>query len=280
MTLFSEPDNTPVSTSRRTYFILAVFGVVAMAYFLVSSPEMPPENVKSETPAAEAVPLTDTSDNRVDVVREDSARALIVDSPPNLEPSGGAEIKEILPTPSAPPRVVFRVFSDVDGAEVFVDRKYAGITPFESYDMEKGQHRINVSAAGYESHAEDVEIDDELTTVSVMFREVVLNESVLVIHKHRFGNCEGQLIADTSGIHYQTDHRDAFRVGFDELEHFEVDYLEHNLRLTVNGQRTYNFTDSMDNSDALFVFHREVEKARDRLARGDPPASFQSGITK
>ena len=272
MTLFSEPDNTPVSTSRRTYFILAVFGVVAMAYFLVSSPEMPSENVKLEDAISEPVPVETTSNNLANDPPGDSTAEAVVESPSNVEPIDSAEIEEEPPTPSAPPSVIFRVISDVDGAEVFVDRRYVGITPFESYDMEKGQHRINVSATGYESHAEDVEIDDELTTVSVMFREVVLNESVPVIHKHRFGNCEGQLIADTSGIHYQTDHRDAFRVRFEELEHFEVDYLEHNLRLTVNGQRTYNFTDYLDNSDALFVFHREVEKARERLDRGDPAA--------
>ena len=32
------------------------------------------------------------------------------------------------------------------------------------------------------------------------------------------------------------------------------------------GGRTYNFTDEQDTADALFVFHRDVERARDRLA--------------
>ena len=40
----------------------------------------------------------------------------------------------------------------------------------------------------------------------------------------------------------------------------------------MRGGRTYNFTDHESNADALFVFHREVEQARERLAGGDRAA--------
>ena len=63
-----------------------------------------------------------------------------------------------------------------------------------------------------------------------------------------------------------------FEVALDALEEFAVDYLDHNLRIKVRGGRTYNFTDRTANADALFVFHREVEEARERLGRGEPPA--------
>jgi hypothetical protein len=166
---------------------------------------------------------------------------------------------------------VLRVTSDIEGATVFINREYAGTTPFESDAIPAGRHRLNVSADGYESHAEDVEITDDLTSVAVVFRQVRLDERVPVVHKHRFGECQGELVASTDGIHYRTEDDDEFQVALDALDEFAVDYLEHTLRIKVRDGRTYNFTDEQENADALFVFHREVEKARERLARGDQP---------
>ena len=34
------------------------------------------------------------------------------------------------------------------------------------------------------------------------------------------------------------------------------------------GGKTWNFTDKNDNADVLFVFHRDVEAARKKLADG------------
>ena len=99
-----------------------------------------------------------------------------------------------------------------------------------------------------------------------------MSERVAMVHKHRFWNCEGSLVADLNGVRYETDADDAFAVPLAELEEFEVDCLEHNVRIKQRGWRTYNFTDHADNADALFVFHREVEEARERLGHGDAPA--------
>lgn len=176
------------------------------------------------------------------------------------------------PAPPPPPPPVLRVTSDVDGAQVFIDRRFAGTTPFESHEIEPGRRRVNVSAPGYDGYAEDIEITSELSTVTARFREVRLDQEVAVVHRHRFGDCEGRLVADTGGIAYRTADDDAFEVAFDAVEEFTVDYLEHNLRLKVRGGRTYNFTDHEANADALFVFHREVEQARERLAGGDRAA--------
>jgi hypothetical protein len=58
-----------------------------------------------------------------------------------------------------------------------------------------------------------------------------------------------------------------------DLETFQVDYLEKNLRVKLPKGRQFNFTDPEGNADRLFVFHRDVEKARERLRKGDPPAA-------
>jgi hypothetical protein len=53
------------------------------------------------------------------------------------------------------------------------------------------------------------------------------------------------------------------------LGNFEVDYLAKVLRLKVAKGRRYEFTDSgAANGDRLFVFHRDVEKVRQRLKQG------------
>ena len=61
----------------------------------------------------------------------------------------------------------------------------------------------------------------------------------------------------------------AFTVALADLEAFEIDYIGKNLKIKVKKGRTYNFTDPDGNADRLFVFHRDVEKARDRLKKGD-----------
>ena len=59
---------------------------------------------------------------------------------------------------------------------------------------------------------------------------------------------------------------DAFDVGLPDLETFTVDYIEKNLRVELRGGKTYNFTDPEGLADRLFVFHRDVTKAREQLA--------------
>jgi hypothetical protein len=52
-----------------------------------------------------------------------------------------------------------------------------------------------------------------------------------------------------------------------------VDYLAKNLRVRLPKGRQFNFTDPDGNADRLFVFHRDVERARERIRKGDTPAS-------
>ena len=261
-----EPEPTPPRRRGLRYgvILLAVAlaaGAATLLWPLRDAPDPEGERAAaSPPPAAPAAPAAPEPAPEPEAEREPEPSA------PEAEPEPEPAAEPAAPPP--PPPVVLRVTSDVDGAQVFIDRRFAGTTPFESYEVEPGRRRINVSAPGYDGHAEEVEITDELTTVAVRFREVRLDAEVAVVHRHRFGDCEGHLTADAGGIAYRTDDDDAFEVAFDRIEEFTIDYLEHNLRLKVRGGRTYNFTDHEANADALFVFHREVEQARERLAGG------------
>ena len=184
------------------------------------------------------------------------------------------------PEPTPPPAasaaadlVRLRVDSDVAGAQVFVDRNFVGTTPLTTTAVKPGSHRLNVSAPGYEGIAQELTLEPGSREVTIRLRDVRLNASLDVVHKHGMGSCKGQLVATPQGIRYETTNKDdAFRSGLVDMEEFAVDYLEKNLRVRVKGKR-FNFTDPEGNADRLFVFHRDVEKARERLKKGDPPAS-------
>jgi hypothetical protein len=164
--------------------------------------------------------------------------------------------------------------ADVPGAQVFVDRVFLGQTPLTTTDVAVGSHRLNVSAEGYDGVAQPLEVKPGMQRVAVKLREVRLNTQIAVVHKHRMGSCRGTLIATANGIRYDTpDKDDAFRVALGDMEEFQVDYLEKNLRIRLKQGKRYDFTDPDGNADRLFVFHRDVAQARDRLAKGDHPAA-------
>ncbi len=170
--------------------------------------------------------------------------------------------------PGAAPRTgVLRVRSDVPGASVFLDRKFLGTTPLDVDGVAPGSHRLNVSVEGYEGQARAIEIGDTPADVDVRFKEVRLDASVPVVHKHGMGSCSGRLVADPAGLRYETGNAgDAFTMPFADLETFTVDYLKKSLRVKRRGGRTWNFEDPNGQADPLFVFHRDVDKARARLA--------------
>ena len=177
------------------------------------------------------------------------------------------------PAATAPATATLRIDSDVPGAQVFVDRVYVGAAPVTAPNVAPGSHRINVSAPGYEGVAETLDVAAGPRDVLIKLKEVRLDATLAVIHKHRMGSCRGQLIATPQGIRYETtDKDDAFNVPLRDLEAFQVEYLEKTLKLKLQKGKRYEFTDPDGNADRLFVFHRDVEKARDRLKKGDAPA--------
>jgi hypothetical protein len=181
------------------------------------------------------------------------------------------------PAAEAPPPadlVTLRIDSDVAGAQVFIDRQFIGAAPITTTDVKPGTHQINVSATGYDQYAQAIDLTPGSRDVMVRFKEVRLDAKADVVHKHGIGSCRGTLVATAQGLRYDTTNKgDAFTVPLTNLEVFEVDYLEKNLKVKIKGGKQYNFTDPMGNADSLFVFQRDVDKARQRLLKGDQPAS-------
>lgn len=157
------------------------------------------------------------------------------------------------------------VESDVAGANVFVNRNFKGNTPVTIADLQPGQYNLTIATEGHDVISRKVDVGRRPVPVRVEFGDLVavLDVRVAVVHKHRFGSCEGVLVATPDGFDYQTDHKDAFRLAFGETERFEIDYLNNNLRLKVRGGRTYNFESPTEDLDSLFVFHRDVTAFRE-----------------
>jgi PEGA domain-containing protein len=180
------------------------------------------------------------------------------------------------PAEAAPPPdlVTLHIDSDVPGAQVFVDRQFIGAAPVTTTDVKPGTHQINVSAPGYDQYAQSIDISSGPRDLMVRFKEVKLDAKAEVIHKHAIGSCRGMLVATAQGLRYDTTNKgDAFTVPLANIEAFEVNYLDKNLKVKIRGGKQYNFTDPMGNADNLFVFQRDVDKVRQRLLKGDQPAS-------
>jgi hypothetical protein len=241
--------------------LLVVGGAVAIWRSTVPEPAAP-AHVATTTPerAASAPPLPAPAPT----VAEPAA-------PPEATPRRRRD----LPKPAAPVEVAaaapalgtLHIDSDVPGAQVFIDRRFVGVTPWTETDVAPGAHRVNLVAAGYESLAENVEVVPGPRDLMFKFKEIRLDATLAVVHKHRMGSCRGQLVATPDGLRYETtDKDDTFSIPLANFETFEVDYLAKVLKVRVKRGKRYEFTDPESNADRLFVFHRDVEKVRQRLS--------------
>jgi hypothetical protein len=256
-------DDEPARPSRRRPMLLLVFVGAAVAaagsWFVLSRPKpaRPAETTAREAPRPRPSSRPEPAPPRE---RKPAATETAGPVPEPAEPTTA---------PAAPTRSagVLRVRSDVPGASVFLDRKFLGNTPLDVEGLATGSHRLNVSVDGYEGHAQAIDIGDTPADVDVRFKEVRLNATVPVIHKHGMGSCTGRLVADTAGLRFETPNAgDAFTIPFADLEAFTVDYLKKSLRVKRRGGKTWNFEDPNGQPDPLFVFHRDVDKSRARLA--------------
>jgi PEGA domain len=180
---------------------------------------------------------------------------------------GSAAAREPAPSETVTELGTLRIEADVPRAQVFIDRQFVGTTPFTAENVKPGTHQVNVTAEGFDGIAQTIDVEPGPRDLSFRFREVRLDAALAVVHKHRMGSCQGRLVATTDGIRYETaDKDDGFTAPLRELEGFQVDYQAKNLRVKLRKGRQFNFTDPDGNADRLFVFHRDVERARQRLA--------------
>jgi PEGA domain-containing protein len=174
--------------------------------------------------------------------------------------------------PAAPKLAMLTIASDVPGASVFIDRQFVGNTPLSLDNLEPGTRRLQLTATGFDSVQKSIDLVPGPNAITVRIKEVSLSTKIPVVHKHGMGSCEGTLIATLYGLTYETSHRsDGFTLPYTQAEQFDVEYLQKNLRLKQKGGKTWNFTDKNATADALFVFHRDVEAARKKLADGYTP---------
>jgi hypothetical protein len=162
--------------------------------------------------------------------------------------------------------------SDTPDTTVFVDRKFLGTAPQTLRDVAPGEHQLIFSPTGLDSIRMTVEVEPGTKTIVARFKELQLNETVEVVHKHAMGSCRGTLKASPNGLTYDTKNtEDVFTVPLTSPEVFAINYVEKNLKVKPKGGKTYTFTEPDGTADKLYAFHQAVNKARQRLLSGRRP---------
>ena len=264
-----DPSNTPRTGRSRLALVagaIAVLVVAALAGIWLAplirgdkpaaSAPAPEPTAPAPVPQADA-PVAEEPTTVIEASRE--AR-------PRPRKKVEAPAPAAAPEPAAPTTGELRIESDVPGAMVFIDRQFIGNTPVTAKDIAPGSHQLNLTAEGFDGYSESIDVAVGPADVMVKFKEIRLSESVAVVHKHGIGSCEGRLLADPQGLRYDTTNKgDAFTMKFAEIETFEIDYLDKNLKLKKRGGKQYNFTTKAPNADPLLVFHRNVDKVRKQV---------------
>jgi len=246
--------------------LAAVVVLGAALFFLLRRPEAPKPAAPAATAPAPASPVAKTEAKAPPPAEPAPAPTRKAPAPKKGEPAPAEPA-----APVAPTLATLVLESDVPGASVFVNREYVGTTPLRLDKLEPGTKQLKLTADGYEGIERTVDLSAGDNPVTMRFREVRLNKRIAVNHKHGMGGgCEGTLVATLDGLAYETTNKgDAFNLPYSQIETFTVDYLEKNLRVKQKGGKTWNFTDkNAANADALFVFQRDVEAARKKLAEG------------
>lgn len=241
--------------------VAAVLLIGGGAYFL-HRPRPVPKEVVTPAPEPRIVPK-----------KVDPPAPVTTAPEPKKAPEKKAPAAPAAPSAPAAPAAAtlasLQLESDVPGASVFIDRAFVGNTPLSLDKLEPGTKRIQLTATGFDSVQKTIELNPGPNAVNIRIKEVSLNAKTDVVHKHGMGNCEGTLVATLDGLRYDTSNKgDAFNLPYAQVDTFAVDYLQKNLRVKAKNGKTWNFTDKNDNADKLFVFHRDVEAARKKLADG------------
>ena len=232
-------DETPTESPNRTSLVVGglagILLIGAGVWFFSRAPEVaaPTAAVTSvPKPAAPAPTKAEPPPEKTSEPAESGRRATAPKKAPATAPA--AEV--------AGDATTLTIESDVPGASVFVDREFVGTAPVTLKGVTPGSKRVNLSAEGYEGVQRAVDV----------------------------AAGENTLRATVDGLAHDTTNKgDAFTLKYDQVESFDVSYLEKNLGVKQRGGKTWNFTDrAAQNADKLFVFHRDVQTVRDKLVKG------------
>ena len=127
---------------------------------------------------------------------------------------------------------------------------------------------MQLTATGFDSVQKTIEPSPGPNAITIRVKEVTPNAKVPVVHKHAMGSCDGSLSATLDGLNTTPRTRvmrSQCRIRAGRTVRRRL--LQKNSPREAKGANL-NFTDKNDNADALFVFHREVEAARKKLAEG------------
>ena len=156
-----------------------------------------------------------------------------------------------------------RVEANVAGAKVVLDGEERGKTPLELSNVSPGRHELAVSADGYETRTETLEVESGKRDIKIDLVSplATLNEAVAVKHKHRIGigSCEGVLRASADKLEYDSSHKDAFSVALSEVAGFSFE--KEDLSVKLRDGRSYKFRERNDNPTALASFHERIAPA-------------------
>lgn len=152
-----------------------------------------------------------------------------------------------------------RVESNVHGAKVSLDGEARGTTPLELSNLSPGRHELSVTAEGFATRTETLELESGGRDVRIDFLPppvATLNEAVAVKHKHRIGSCDGVLRVSADKFEYDSSDKHAFSVTLSDVDRWTLD--KETLNVKVRDGKTYNFTERNDNHPALASFHERV----------------------
>ncbi len=244
----------PLFVSLGIVAAAGLAGAYALGLFDAVPPSAPAESasVAANEPSSTAAPSA----------VERPAPSASARRPPDAVP----EIRSPLPPP--PTTATLTISSDVPGADVFIDNAFVGKAPALVENVSPGQHKISVSAPGYETVAEFRDIVAGPADIALALKTIRLDRRVAVTHRHRLGSCEGTIIATPGGLGYETARaEDASDVALTGLAAFAADYVKRTLKVGVRGVREYDFTVPDAKADDLYSFYQDVEKVRQRMSR-------------
>lgn len=178
--------------------------------------------------------------------------------------------------------------SNVRGADVYLNGKRVGRTPHKATPLQPGDYDVRVEQAGYETFTKQVHVETPDESIRAELRRMsrpvaareeeededamaetaeaepaadirAFGQTLAAKHNHRIGSCEGVLRTTSTGVRFETDHKDAFFVAYADIEELALD--GDNLTLRVHEGRKYDFKEQNDNVEALADFHRAASQA-------------------